>query len=957
MSLDIFIVASFLILNLGVGLYYGSGTKTINDYALGNRNFSTSTITVTIIATWIGGSDFALSLSETYKNGLWYILAGAGYALNLMVVAFLFSNKIPEFENSISVADTMGKIYGKHIRLITAISSLASTLVVLALQIKVFSTIFSYFLGISGTYATLISSFVIITYSAIGGIRAVTFTDILQLITFGVIIPIFALFIWKELGNQELISNALNSKLFNYNEIFTYNTDKSFKYASIFLCGLIPAINPTMFQRILLTKSKKQVKQCFIISSLVCLFIYLATCFIGFVIYFHNSNLNPEYLGLYVIDKYAFCGIKSIALIGIMAMIMSTADSWINTASVIFSHDICKTLNIGNNNELLVSRLFSIFLGIGVVIITLNYDHLLDLLFLSENLYIPVVTPILMLAILNFRSTTRVALLSIAAGIITATYWKYNIQEITGIESVVPGMLANFLCFFSAHYLLKEPGGWIKYDKLNKAKKSSYKELLADNLNKIMNFKLLKYCNSKLPNNNSTYLYFSFIVFLTLLTSISIKNELYHNHTYFINTLQTLILSIAVSFLCHDLWPKTFKEKYLGIVWCLSIFISLTFISSFLVLMSEFSHISLIILTIHLIIVPLLVGWRIALIMIVTGLWLSFSLYENYISEMVAGAIYNLKLKLLYLLFIVSGLSITLLKSKEEEHKSIQIYNKNLEKEVDYTQRELDNIKQGMDFLDKQLKQKEGSLKKKELYLKDQVKIRNTEISKLTDLKNEFLRNITHESNTPLIGIISMCDALYSCYDQLDNNQIKQTIKNIVNSGDRLKSYVNSIVDLSKLTSNRYKLTKEDVNLGELAKERTILYKKIFSDETKKQEFIFNIENDSIAKCDRYYITQTIDNLISNAVNYGRGKSITISIKKEEDETISFSIKDQGIGIPKSELLSIFDKFSVGSKTRTPAGGRGMGLALCKSAIEALNGTIIATSDVNGSTFTFILPK
>ena len=97
-----------------------------------------------------------------------------------MVVAFLFSNKIPEFENSISVADTMGKIYGKHIRLITAISSLASTLVILALQIKVFSTIFSYFLGISGTYATLISSFVIITYSAIGGIRAVTFTDILH---------------------------------------------------------------------------------------------------------------------------------------------------------------------------------------------------------------------------------------------------------------------------------------------------------------------------------------------------------------------------------------------------------------------------------------------------------------------------------------------------------------------------------------------------------------------------------------------------------------------------------------------------------------------------------------------------------------------------------------------------------------------------------------------------------
>lgn len=262
-----------------------------------------------------------------------------------------------------------------------------------------------------------------------------------------------------------------------------------------------------------------------------------------------------------------------------------------------------------------------------------------------------------------------------------------------------------------------------------------------------------------------------------------------------------------------------------------------------------------------------------------------------------------------------------------------------------------------MEFLEKQLKQKEGSLKKKELYLKDQLKIRNDEISKLTDMKDEFLRNISHESNTPMIGIISMCDVLYSCYDQLDNNQIKRTIKDIVNSGDRLKTYVNSIVDLSKLCSNKHELNKEIINLGELAKERTILYKNVFPDEAEKQEFIFNIEADSMVNCDRYYITQTLDNLISNAVNYGKNKPITISIKNTEDNNISFSISDQGIGIPKMELLKIFEKFSVSSRTATPAGGRGVGLALCKSVIEAHDGSISATSDANGSTFTFVLPK
>jgi len=71
----------------------------------------------------------------------------------------------------------------------------------------------------------------------------------------------------------------------------------------------------------------------------------------------------------------------------------------------------------------------------------------------------------------------------------------------------------------------------------------------------------------------------------------------------------------------------------------------------------------------------------------------------------------------------------------------------------------------------------------------------------------------------------------------------------------------------------------------------------------------------------------------------------------------SFSIKDQGIGIPKLELISIFEKFSVSSKTKTPAGGRGVGLVLCKSALEAHDGTISAISDEKGSIFTFTLPK
>lgn len=155
-NIDTTIIVIFLAINLAVGFYYGRNVKTLRDYALGGRNYSTATLVATIVATWIGGSSFALSLSETYTQGLWYILAGSGYTFNLLVVAYFLNHRVNEFENSLTVAEGLGNLYGRRIRVITAIASIASTIAVLSLQIKVFSTIFSYFFDVSAVYATVL---------------------------------------------------------------------------------------------------------------------------------------------------------------------------------------------------------------------------------------------------------------------------------------------------------------------------------------------------------------------------------------------------------------------------------------------------------------------------------------------------------------------------------------------------------------------------------------------------------------------------------------------------------------------------------------------------------------------------------------------------------------------------------------------------------------------------------
>jgi hypothetical protein len=95
--------------------------------------------------------------------------------------------------------------------------------------------------------------------------------------------------------------------------------------------------------------------------------------------------------------------------------------------------------------------------------------------------------------------------------------------------------------------------------------------------------------------------------------------------------------------------------------------------------------------------------------------------------------------------------------------------------------------------------------------------------------------------------------------------------------------------------------------------------------------------------------------MLFNIVKEG---NIILELHKNSDSmAIDFSIQDEGIAIPQAELYDVFLSFIVSSRTKTPAGGRGIGLALCKKAVLAHGGQIWAESEgVKGCIFRFTLP-
>ena len=239
-------------------------------------------------------------------------------------------------------------------------------------------------------------------------------------------------------------------------------------------------------------------------------------------------------------------------------------------------------------------------------------------------------------------------------------------------------------------------------------------------------------------------------------------------------------------------------------------------------------------------------------------------------------------------------------------------------------------------------------------YLANRLTFQEEEIERLQSLKTEFINNINHEARTPLVGITSLGTALLASYDDLQESQRRGFIQQIAENSDRLESLVESIIDLSKLRSLSFCLRIKEVNLSELIHHRIESYKKLFLYDSD-QQFIVNVAENIIVKCDVYYIKQSIDNLIRNAVQYGQGKSIKVRLKKTK-AGIEFTIADRGIGIPLDEVGEIFGAFVVSSKTKSQAKGRGVGLALCKAAIEAHGGMIEAISKGKGAKFRFVLP-
>ena len=220
--------------------------------------------------------------------------------------------------------------------------------------------------------------------------------------------------------------------------------------------------------------------------------------------------------------------------------------------------------------------------------------------------------------------------------------------------------------------------------------------------------------------------------------------------------------------------------------------------------------------------------------------------------------------------------------------------------------------------------------------------------------KTTFLSHMSHEIRTPLNAIIGYSELIYDTESDMDK---RYKLRAVVKSGKHLKQIIDSILDIAKIEAGDKKPNNAEFSLPDVIENAY----RIVQANAKVKGLKFDLIKRSILPNfvigDSLKIKQILINILSNAVNYTEKGSITFEVCYKDGQG-KFTVSDTGVGMKEEQIPTIFEPFEqVTNSRRNVSTGTGLGLAIVKQLIEAMDGSIVATSTLGvGSKFETIVP-
>jgi PAS domain S-box-containing protein len=226
-------------------------------------------------------------------------------------------------------------------------------------------------------------------------------------------------------------------------------------------------------------------------------------------------------------------------------------------------------------------------------------------------------------------------------------------------------------------------------------------------------------------------------------------------------------------------------------------------------------------------------------------------------------------------------------------------------------------------------------------------------------LRDDFLSIASHELRTPLSSLRLQIEMMLRMAQRkgVQSPPPTMVMKNLemqVRQVDRLSKFISELMDVSRISAGKLHLEIEEVDLAALVGDVAGR----FDEEAAKAgcELVLVANEPVSGRWDRFRIEQVVTNLLTNALKYGAGKPVEVTVTKE-GQFARLAVRDYGIGITPEDAKRLFERFAKATTART-YGGLGLGLYIAREIVEAHGGTIRVESHPGaGSTFTVELPS
>jgi len=228
---------------------------------------------------------------------------------------------------------------------------------------------------------------------------------------------------------------------------------------------------------------------------------------------------------------------------------------------------------------------------------------------------------------------------------------------------------------------------------------------------------------------------------------------------------------------------------------------------------------------------------------------------------------------------------------------------------------------------------------------------------KLSEMKNDFIGNMTHELKTPISTIALSSEVISDPAIVNEPDRLREYARIIRSENERLRTQVERVLQIGTLDKDKLELKRERVDMHTLAADVAEHFKLQAQERNSRIDVQLKAEAYQV-NGDRVHLTNALTNLVDNALKYGREGGVVTLISKSKGGELLLSVLDDGIGIRREDIKHIFERFyRVHTGNVHNVKGFGLGLHYVKQIAEAHGGGVSVQSEIgSGSTFTLSLP-